>query len=274
MSAVLSWMPAYLLLGAFAGFFAGLLGIGGGLVMVPLLTMLFSAQGGFPPGETLHLALGTSIAAIIFTSFASLKTHHQHQAVLWPVVATLTPGILLGTAAGTLLAARIPARTLGAIFAGFVCLVALQMALNLKPKPSRTLPGKWGLITTGFGIGTLSALVAIGGGSLTVPFLSWCNIRIQKAIGTSSAVGMPIAIGGTAGYVFNGYAHPGLPPGSFGFVYVPAVAGLVLASMLTAPMGARTAHRLPVATLKRLFAALLVLLALKMLWGLFTDHPG
>lgn len=265
----LPWIFAYLALGAFAGFFAGMLGIGGGLVMVPILTMIFTAQGGFPPLEVLHMALGTSLAAIIFTSFASLRAHHRHGAVLWDVVLAITPGILLGTAVGTLFAAQVPSRPLAIFFAVFVCAVALQMGLNLKPKAARQLPGRWGMGGVGVGIGAVSALVAIGGGSLTVPFLSWCNVRVQNAIGTSAAVGMPIAIGGTAGYIFNGWGHAGLPEGSLGFVYLPGMALLVVASMLTAPFGARIAHRLPVATLKRIFAGLLVLLAAKMLWSLF-----
>lgn len=268
--ALFPWVLAYLALGAFAGFFAGMLGIGGGLLMVPLLTMIFSAQGGFPAGETLHLALGTSMAAIIFTAIASLKTHHQHGAVLWRVVAIITPGILLGTAAGTLVAAQVPAKPLAIFFTLFVCLIALQMGLNLKPRAARELPGGLGVTAVGFVIGAVSALVAIGGGSLTVPFLTWCNVRVQHAIGTSAAVGLPIAIGGTAGYVVNGWPHTDLPAGSVGFVYLPAMALLVAASMLTAPLGARTAHRLPVATLKRIFSALLVVLAGKMLWGILA----
>jgi len=269
---LISWFPAYLALGAFAGFFAGMLGIGGGLVMVPLLTMIFSAQTAFPTGEVLHIALGTSMAAIIFTSFASLRTHHQHGAVLWNVVSAITPGILLGTLVGALLASKVPVKALGLFFTGFVCLVAAQMAFNLKPKPSRTLPGYGGIAATGFGIGALSALVAIGGGSMTVPFLTWCNVRVQQAIGTSAAVGLPIAVGGTAGYLYNGWNVPELPVGSLGFVYLPALVGMVLASMLTARLGARIAHRLPIMTLRRLFSAVLILMAVKMLWGLFA--PG
>lgn len=265
---LVSWILAYLALGAFAGFFAGMLGIGGGLVMVPVLTMIFMAQGGFPADEILHLALGTSMAAIIFTSVASLRAHHRHGAVLWRVVGAITPGIFLGTALGTVLAAQIPSRPLALFFTAFVCLVAVQMGLNLKPKPSRQLPGALSTATVGVGIGAVSALVAIGGGTLTVPFLTWCNVRVQHAIGTSAAVGFPIALGGSVGYILNGLGHPGLPPGCLGYVYWPGMAILVIASMTTAPFGARTAHRLPVATLKRIFAGLLVLLAAKMLWGL------
>jgi uncharacterized membrane protein YfcA len=264
------WAAAYLALGAFSGFFAGLLGIGGGLVMVPALTMMFAAQPQFPPGEVLHLALGTSMATIIFTAVASLRTHHSHGAVLWGVFRTITPGILLGTGVGTVFASSVPTRPLAIFFAFFVSIVALQMAMNLKPKPSRELPGALGVGAVGFGIGALSSLVAIGGGALTVPFLTWCNVRVQNAIGTSAAVGLPIAIGGTLGYIFNGWREPGMPVGSLGFVYLPALAVLVVATMVTAPSGARLAHRLPVAMLKRIFAGILVLLAAKMVWNLFS----
>jgi len=261
---------AYITLGLFTGFFAGMLGIGGGLVMVPALTMMFAAQAAFPGSEILHLALGTSMATILFTALASLRAHHRHGAVLWRVVGQITPGILLGTLLGTLFASSIPARPLAIFFTAFVCLVAVQMILNLKPKPSRDLPGAAGVIAVGVGIGALSALVAIGGGSLTVPFLTWCNVRVQHAIGTSAAVGFPIAIGGSLGYIYNGWGHPGLPEWSLGYIYLPAFVWLVPSSMLIAPLGARLAHRLPVATLKRLFAVVLIALAAKMLWGLFA----
>jgi len=264
------WIAAYLALGAFGGFFAGMLGIGGGLVLVPVLTLMFAAQAPFPAGETLHMALGTSMASIIFTAIASIRTHHSHGAILWHVVKIITPGILVGTGLGTLVAASVPSRPLAVFFTFFVCLVAVQMAMNLKPKSTRELPGRVGVAGVGLGIGILSSLVAIGGGSLTVPFLTWCNVRIQHAIGTSAAVGLPIAIGGTLGYIFNGWGKAGLPEGSLGYVYLPALAILVVATMVTAPFGARMAHRLPVSTLKRIFAGLLILLAAKMLWNLFS----
>lgn len=191
--------------------------------MVPTLTMIFAAQLGFPPEQTLHMALGTSMATILLTSLASLRTHHQHGAVFWNVVLQITPGILLGTALGTLFAARVPTRSLALFFTAFVCFVALQMILNLKPKPSRQLPGAAGVFSTGLGIGSISALVAIGGGAFTVPFLSWCNVRVQKAIGTSAAVGFPIALGGSLGYIYNGWGHAELPAWSMGFVHLPAL---------------------------------------------------
>lgn len=264
------WWLAYTALGVFTGFFAGMLGIGGGLVMVPTLTLMFAAQAAFPATEVLHLALGTSMATILFTALASLRAHHRHGAVLWPVVTQITPGILLGTLLGTLFAASVPARPLALFFTGFVCLIALQMILDIKPKPSRELPGTGGVLAVGTGIGAISALVAIGGGSLTVPFLTWCNVRVQNAIGTSAAVGFPIALGGSLGYIVNGWEQPGLPAWSLGYIYLPAFIWLVPASMLSAPLGASLAHRLPVRTLKRLFAGILILLAAKMSWGIFA----
>lgn len=262
----LGWL-AYVALGATAGVLAGLLGIGGGIFMVPVLAMLFSAQG-FPHAHLMHLALGTSMAAIVFTSISSLRTHQRHGAVLWPVVKTITPGILVGTALGTTIASRIPTRELAIFFTGFITFVALQMAANAKPKPSRSLPGTWGMVGVGGFIGALSALVAIGGGSLSVPFLTWCNVQVQKAIGTSAAIGFPLALSGTLGYILSGQGATDLPSGTLGYVYLPALLGLVPASFLTAPIGARLTHRLPVAMLKRIFAGILLLLAIKMAYGL------
>lgn len=265
----LYFLAQYLSIGAFVGFFAGLLGIGGGSLTVPLLVMVFSAQS-LPAGELMHLALGTSMAGIFFTSLSSIRTHHQHGAVVWPIVFRITPGILLGTLVGTWLASLVPAKALAGIFTAFICYVAVQMILNVKPKPHREMPGWQGTSLVGLGIGGLSCLVAIGGGALSVPFMTWCNVRIQQAIGTSAAIGFPIALGGALGYIWNGWGAPGLPAHSLGYVYLPALVGLVAASVLTAPIGAKMAHRLPVAALKRIFAGVLLLLAVKMSWGLFT----
>lgn len=251
-------IAAYLLTGAVAGFFAGLLGVGGGVVVVPVLSMIFAARG-FPDNEVLHLALGTSMAAILFTSLSSLRAHHAHRAVLWPVMRDLTPGVLVGTLLGAMLAARISSRALSIFFVGFMLFVAVQMIANLRPKPSRNLPGRSGLGIVGTVIGAVASLAAMGGGALTVPYLIWCNVRPHQAIGTSAAVG----------YIWNGWGHPGLPAGSLGFVYLPALAIILVASVLAAPLGARLAHRLPVAVLKRIFAGLLLVLSAKMLWGLY-----
>jgi len=264
-----AWLPTYLALGAFVGFFAGLLGIGGGSVMVPLLVMLFAAQG-MAADEVMHLALGTSMAAIFFTSIASVRAHQAHGAVIWRIVARIAPGIVLGTVLGTHIASRVPSKALATIFTVFICYVSVQMVLNIKPKAQRDMPGLLGTSAVGMGIGALSCLVAIGGGVLSVPFMTWCNVKMQHAIGTSAAIGFPIALGGALGYIWNGWGVPGLPAGSLGFVYLPAVLAMVVASMLTAPIGARQTHRLPVGTLKKVFAAILLALAAKMLWSLFS----
>jgi uncharacterized membrane protein YfcA len=265
----MEWWLAYIGLGLVVGFAAGMLGIGGGLIMVPALTMMFSAQSQFDADTALHLALGTSIATILFTSLSSLRAHHRHGAVLWNVVLRITPGILAGTLLGALIASYVPIRPLAIFFSLFVCFIAAQMFLDLKPEAARELPGTAGMLGVGLGIGTLSALVAIGGGALTVPFLTWCRVKVQNAIGTSAAVGFPIAVGGSLGYIYNGWSHA-MPSGSMGYIYLPALLGMAPFSMLAAPLGARMTHRLPVATLKRIFACLLILLAARMLWNLFA----
>jgi len=265
---VTTWLLGYAVLGVVAGFFAGLLGVGGGAIMVPVLALMFAAQG-FPQEHLMHLALGTSMAAIIFTSISSLRAHHAHGAVIWPIVRSIAPGIVVGTLAGAQVASRVPTKPLAIFFAVFIGYVAVQMVLNIKPKPSRTLPGRAGMFGVGAFIGGISALVAIGGGSLSVPFMAWCNVKMHHAIGTSAAIGLPIALAGTVGYLVAGYGAAALPAGSIGFIYLPALAAAVVTSMLMAPFGARAAHRLPVATLKKIFAGVLVLLLAKMLHGLF-----
>jgi uncharacterized membrane protein YfcA len=255
---------AFLLLGAVVGFVAGLLGVGGGAIMVPVLTSLFVTLN-FLPEHLLHMALATSMASIILTSIASTRAHLQHQAVLWPVVRLMSAGIVLGTFSATFIASLLPTLPLAIFFSCFMAYVALQLLLNIKPKPSRHLPGALGMTVTGLGIGGISALVAIGGGSLTVPFLTWCNVKVQQAIGTSAAIGLPIALSGSIGYAVAGWEQVGLPEFSLGYIYLPAVLLISAVSFFTAPLGAKLAHRLPVATLKRIFALLLIGLSVKML---------
>ena len=262
------WL-GYLCLGAVVGFFAGLLGIGGGLIMVPVLSFIFSAQN-FPPDRILHLALGTSMAAIIFTSISSLRIHHVHGAVNWHIVKYITPGAIVGTLSGATLVSILSSRFLSITLIVFIYYAATQILLNNTPKPSRQLPGKVGMFTAGSFIGGVSSLVAIGGGLLTVPFLSTCNIRLQHAIGTAAAVGFPIAITGAIGYIANGIVQSQvLPEYSLGYVYLPALGGVVLASTLTASLGARANHIMQAATLRKTFVVLLYLLGTKMLIGLF-----
>jgi uncharacterized membrane protein YfcA len=261
-----AWL-LYIALGAFAGVLAGLLGVGGGLVIVPILTFIFTAQQQ-PTEHILHLALGTSLASIMFTSISSLRAHHARGAVDWLVVRRITLGIMAGTFFGSWVAAQLSIRFLKAFFVIFLYYVAVQMLLDIRPQPHRQLPGRVALFSVGGLIGGISSLIGIGGGSMSVPFLVWCNIAMRNAIGTSAAIGFPIALAGAAGYVVNGLAVK-LPPYTMGFVYLPALLGIAVASILTAPLGAMLAHSLPVGRLKKIFALLLMVMGTKMMLGLF-----
>ncbi len=262
------WLLAYLALGAFAGFIAGLFGVGGGLTLVPLFFMLYSWQA-FPHEHVMHLALGTSMGTIMFTSISSMRAHHSHGAVRWEIVRAMAPGLVIGTLAGTRVASAIATRPLAAVFVVIVYYAAMQMMLDLKPKAHRQVPGTPGLFAAGGLIGVVSSLVSAGGGFLSIPFMLFCNVAIHNAVGTSAALGFPIAVAGTIGYVLAGWHDAGLPPWSLGYVYLPGLVGVVMMSVVFAPLGARTAHRLPVKQLKRAFGGFLALLASKMLWGLF-----
>ncbi|MFU8818265.1 MAG: sulfite exporter TauE/SafE family protein [Desulfurivibrio sp.] len=262
---MLTIIALYLGLGAVAGVLAGLLGIGGGLVIVPLLVFAFTWQG-LPPEHLMHLALGTSLASIIFTAVSSFMAHHKRGAVRWEVVRRITPGVLIGTLAGTFLAAALSTAFLKIFFALFLYFVTWQMLSGRKPQPGRELPGAAGMLGVGGGIGVFSSLVGIGGGTLSVPFMLWCNIGLHQAIGTSAAIGFPIAVAGTIGYLLNGWQVTELPAWSLGYIYLPALAGIVAASVFTAPWGVRLAHSLPVAKLKKVFAILLLAVATRMLW--------
>ncbi|MCL2590409.1 MAG: sulfite exporter TauE/SafE family protein [Betaproteobacteria bacterium] len=265
-----TWWLAYPLLGVVVGFLAGLLGVGGGGIMVPILTSLFLAQG-FPREQVVHMALGTSMATIMLTSVSSLRAHHARGAVGWKIVRRVTPGILAGTFFGTFIVSRLNAVPLTVFFACFMCFVAAQMWSNIKPKPSRELPSRLGMSAVGLFIGLISALVAIGGGSLSVPFMVWCNVEARRAMGTSAAIGFPIALAGTVGYLVNGWADTSMPPYTFGYIYLPALVLVGVVSVFMAPFGAACAHRMPVVILKRIFAGILILLALKMLYSVINQ---
>lgn len=254
----------FLLLGGVVGFFAGLLGVGGGGIMVPVLTSYFLYKN-VPVESVVHLALGTSMASIIMTSASSLYAHQSHQGIVWNVVKTMAPAVLIGTFVATYLVTHISSQHLAIFFAIFMTYVSIQMFLNIQPKPSRTAPGKVSLLTAGGGIGAISAVVAIGGGSLTVSYLAWHNVPLKKAIGTSAAIGFPIAIAGTLGYLINGWNSAYQQDYLFGYIYLPAVILISLVSYFTAPLGARLAHKLPVLVLKKVFALFLLLLGAKML---------
>lgn len=257
---------AYLALGAVAGVLAGLLGIGGGLVIVPVLAWLFSAHA-FAPELIMHLAVGTSLATIVFTSLSSVRAHHRRGAVLWPVFWQLAPGIVLGAWLGAAVANLLPTAALRIVFGVFELLVALQMGFSLLPEGHRVLPGRYGMTLAGTVIGSISAVIGIGGGTLSVPFMVWCSVNIRQAVATAAAVGLPIALAGTAGFIVTGWGVGGLPGMTLGYVHLPALAGIVAASMLFAPLGAHLAHTLPTAVLKRLFAFVLAGLGLRMLLG-------
>ena len=264
----MEWWWAYLSIGVAVGFLAGLLGIGGGMVMVPMLVFVFSAKG-FPAEHMMHLSLATSMATIVFTSLSSVRAHHRHEAVDWAVARAMASGIVAGALAATLAAGFIPTRPLAIFFTGFMFYAATQMFFEVKPKPSRQLPGAAGLFGAGAVIGGFSSVLAAGGAFLSIPFLAWCNLPLKRAIGTAAANGFPIAVAGTAGYVLNGLRVEGLPEGSLGYVYLPALAIIVAASMPLAPLGARLAHRLPVKRLRIVFALMLYGLALRMLANLW-----
>ncbi|HEY8117693.1 MAG TPA: sulfite exporter TauE/SafE family protein [Methylophilaceae bacterium] len=258
----------YLAAGAAAGILSGLFGVGGGLIIVSILTLAFSALG-FAEANIMHLALGTSLATIVLTSISSARAHHRLGNVNWQVVQQITPGIIIGTLLGAILAAHLNSLWLKGVFAVFVFGVATQLLLNIKPAPHRNLPRPLLVSLMGAIIGVVSSLVGIGGGTLSVPFLIHCNTDTRHAIGTSAAIGLPIAVAGTVGYIYTGVGVGQLPPLSLGFVYLPAFAGIAITSMATAPFGAALAQRLPVPTLKRLFALLLYIVGAKMLWGMF-----
>jgi uncharacterized membrane protein YfcA len=262
------WWLAYLAIGVLAGFLAGLLGIGGGAIMVPMLVFVFTAQQ-LPAEHILHVALGTSMATIVFTSLSSMRAHHAHGAVDWRIARALAPGMLTGSFCAALVAGLIPTRPLAMLFTALVVFVGTQLLLDLKPRHTRPLPGAAGLFFAGAVIGGVSSLAAAGGAFLAIPFLAWCAVPLRRAIGTASATGFPIALAGSAGYIVQGWNAEGLPPASLGYVYLPALGMVVVTSMLAAPFGARLAHRLPVKRLRMVFALMFYALALRMLTSLW-----
>ncbi len=259
-------MLIYCALGSVAGILAGLLGVGGGIVIVPMLVFAFNWQG-IPPDLIMLLALGTSMSSIVFTSISSSRAHSRNGNVDWGAVRTIAPGIVAGTLCGTYLASILPTRFLQIFFVAFLMFVAIQMLGNKKPRPSRHLPGLGGMSAAGGAIGLTSGIVGIGGGTLSVPFLIWNNVDMRKAIGTSAAIGFPIAVAGSLGYLVNGWSDPRLPSWSLGYIYLPALIGIVVFSMVTVPFGARLAQALPVPRLRKCFAVLLVAVGARMLFN-------
>lgn len=261
----MEFLAGTILLGLAAGFVAGLLGVGGGLIIVPVLAWLLEAQG--LAQNAMHYALGTSLASILFTSVSSLRAHHARGAVDWNTLRRITPGILAGTFVGAMLASQLSALPLKLFFVAFLFYAAAQMWWNFKPASHRQLPGFAGMSGAGGVIGAVSSWVGIGGGTLSVPFQLWCNVPLHRAIGTSAAIGLPIAAAGAVGYALNGPLDAAIP-GTLGYIHLTALACIALGSVSTAPLGARAAHALPVGRLKRIFALLLLVLGLRMAWTL------
>jgi len=257
-------------LGLATGFLAGLLGIGGGMLLVPFITLILSARA-VGADLTVKMAIATSMATIIFTSISSVHAHHKRGAVRWDLVKGLAPGIVLGGALASLgVFALLKGSSLALFFALFVSFSATQMYLDKKPAPTRQVPGTGGRIGACSVIGLLSRLVGAGGGFVSVPFMTWCNVAIHNAVATSAALGFPIALANVIGYVIAGQSVQNLPPYSLGYIWLPGLLVIASCSVLTAPLGARAAHKLPVRQLKRVFASILYLLAAYMLYKAFA----
>ena len=255
-----------LLVGAMVGFLAGLLGVGGGMLMVPFMTFMLTERG-VDPSLAVKMAIATSGATILFTSVSSLLAHHRHRAVRWSLVLRLAPGIAAGgVLAGAGVLAVLKGQWLALAFAAFNTVIGWRMWFSRPVKAERLLPGTPGLLGTGATIGFISALVGAGGAFMSVPFMTRCSVPMREAVGTSAAIGLPIALASTTGYVLGGWSQPAALPGAFGWLYLPGVLIVALASVALAPLGARTAHRLPVATLRRTFACALFCIAGYMGW--------
>lgn len=254
----------YLAIGAGVGFMAGLLGIGGGMVQVPLMVFVFTAKG-FSQDHVVHMAIATAMATIPFTAFASVGAHHSRGNVDWHIVRCMLPGLLAGAGLGALSTGLIPARPLAVFFTGFIFLAGTNMFFDLKPARLRPLPGRGALLGFGAFTGVISSYLAAGAAFMTIPYMTWCSVPIKRAIGTAAALGFPLGVAGTFGYVWGGWDRPGLPPGTLGFVYLPALAMIVLASMPLAPVGARVSAMMPVRHLRRVFGLVMYALVARML---------
>jgi uncharacterized membrane protein YfcA len=264
-----TFIISLLVLGVISGMLAGLLGIGGGMLLVPFLTYLMVGQG-VPVKHVVHSSIATSLAVIIFTSISSMRAHHKTGAVRWDIVKAFTPGLLIGSFLGSKLVSQLPARELALVFSLFVLFSAYQLFADKKPKPSRTLPKVTGLSAVGILIGTIASIVGAGGGFISIPFMVWSNVPLRNAVATSAALGFPLAIFASTSYIVNGLYLQDMPAGSWGYVYLPAVACIASLSVFFAPVGARLAHTLPIKKIKQIFAFMLTLIALSMIYKAAT----
>ena len=258
---LLSDILMLMLCGSISGFLAGLLGIGGGMILVPFMILVFNHLG-FNQEVIVHMAIATGMATILFTTSSAIWAHHKHGSIDWKLVASLSPGMIFGgLIGGSELFEALKTSWLSLFFAVFIVYTSIQMLLNKKPKAGRDLPGSVGLFSFGAFAGALASLVGAGGAFITVPFMLWCNVKPHTAMATSSGLGLPIALAATLGYVYGSWGNPNLPEGSIGFIYLPAVACIVIVSIFTAPFGAKMARKLDVAQLKRVFGIVLFFLA-------------
>lgn len=260
----MDWWPAYLAIGAGVGFIAGLLGVGGGMTLVPMLVFVFTAKA-FPPEHLVHMALATAMATIPFTSAASVRAHHATKGVDWTIVKGMLPGLVAGAAGGALVAGYVPSRPLALFFTVFVACAGMNFFFDTKPKATRTLPGPLGLSLVGATVGACASFLAAGAAFMTIPFMAWCNVPMRRTIGTAAALGFPLSVASSVGYIYAGWNAQGLPPYSFGYIYLPALVLIVAASVLTALPGARLSQRMPVKRLRQVFGLLMLLLAAAML---------
>ena len=254
----------FVLAGLAAGFLSGLLGIGGGLVLIPVLAAVFAAQN-VDNTVLMPLTMGTSLASILFTSLSSLRAHNARGAVDWTLVRRMTPALAIGSICGALAATRLPCTAMKVAFIIFAVLAACQLMFGAQSRVARPLPRRGGLSAAGGGVGMVCGLVGVGAATLTVPLLTWFSVSLRTSIGSATAFCFPIALAGTVIYIGMGLGTPGLPAFTAGFVHLPALGGVVIASMLAAPAGAATSHRLPVAVLRRVFAITLLAASGKML---------
>lgn len=263
---VLELLLIYTVTGALSGTMAGLLGVGGGIVIVPALVLALALEG-VSPGVAMHLAVGTSLGVIVFTSLSSIRAHHRRGAVRWPIVARISPGIVVGALLGAAIADAMSGALLRTWFGGFALVLAAWLAFGRPPRPHRTLPGPVGTGLVGVAIGAVSALVGVGGGSMSVPFMVGCNVPVRNAVATSAAIGFPIAVGGACGFAVAGLDDPALPAHALGYLYLPGGAVVAATSVVFAPLGARVAHAIDPRWLRYGFALTLCVVGLKMLAG-------
>lgn len=255
----------YLFLGVIAGVISGLFGIGGGVIIVPILIFTFSSQL-FATEILTHMAIGTSLATIVITSISSIFAHHKRGLVVWPIVLWFSPGICFGAILGAIFAVSITGMLLQLFFGIFLCFIGVFIAKPANPSLTINMPGPLGKTIAGSVIGFFSSIFGIGGGSLSVPYFSWTQIPIKNAVATSAACGLPIAISGAIVYAIQGLNIDGLPKYNVGFIYLPAFFGIVITSIVFAKVGAKLAYQLPSEALKIYFSLLLLGIGIYFIW--------